>query len=158
MSVPVTTEEKTNKKNDVKASCCYFMALPMEHQTYFQSVHYATSMLLLSKHDLELDLKQIHEDDLEAMDLKWQLSLLSIKAKRECRAPRNKEGQFGYQDNTRKQGNNEDTSSKEILAIDGVGFNWSDWQKNRLTVSGHNNRIDTGFIDMDAQGIWIGNT
>ncbi|GJS97914.1 putative ribonuclease H-like domain-containing protein [Tanacetum coccineum] len=39
-----------------------------------------------------------------------------------CRAPRNKEGQFKYQDNTRKQGNNEDTSSKAILAIDGVGF------------------------------------
>ncbi|GJW50782.1 integrase, catalytic region, zinc finger, CCHC-type containing protein [Tanacetum coccineum] len=45
---------------------------------------------------------------------------------RECRAPRNKEGQFRNQDNTRKQGNNEDTSSKEMLAIDGVGFDWSD--------------------------------
>nr|GEV30065.1 ribonuclease H-like domain-containing protein [Tanacetum cinerariifolium] len=29
-------------------------------------------------------------------------------------------------DNTRKQVNNEDTSSKAMLAIDGVGFNWSD--------------------------------
>ncbi|GKD35915.1 hypothetical protein Tco_1251424, partial [Tanacetum coccineum] len=27
------------------------------------------------------DLEQIHEDDLEAMDLKWQLSLLSMRAK-----------------------------------------------------------------------------
>ncbi|GKD77217.1 hypothetical protein Tco_1339838 [Tanacetum coccineum] len=39
---------------------------------------------------------------------------------RECRAPRSKEGQFRNQDNTRKQGNNEDTSSKEMLVIDGV--------------------------------------
>ncbi|GJZ89178.1 putative ribonuclease H-like domain-containing protein [Tanacetum coccineum] len=98
---------------------------------------------------LQQDLEQIHEDDLEAIDLKWHLSLLSMRAKRyfqrkrkkifinandtigydkskvecfnchkmghlarECRAPRNKEGQFRYQDNTRKQGNNEDTSSK----------------------------------------------
>ncbi|GJT21785.1 putative ribonuclease H-like domain-containing protein [Tanacetum coccineum] len=78
------------------------------------------------------DLEQIHEDDLEAMDLKWQLSLLSMRAKRECRAPRNKEGQFKYQDNTRKQGNNEDTSSKAMLAIDGVGFDWSDMAEEQV--------------------------
>ncbi|GJY00982.1 putative ribonuclease H-like domain-containing protein [Tanacetum coccineum] len=104
---------------------------------------------------LQQDLEKIHEDDLEAMDLKWQVSLLSMTAKRyfqrtckkifinandttrydkskvecfnchkmghfakECRAPKNKDGQFRYQDNTRKQGNNEDTSSKAMLAID----------------------------------------
>ncbi|GJY42302.1 putative ribonuclease H-like domain-containing protein [Tanacetum coccineum] len=109
------------------------------------------------------DLEQIHEDDLEAIDLKWQLSLLSMRAKRyyqrtckkifinandtagydkskvecfnchkmghftrECRAPKNKKGQFRNQDNTRKQGNNEDTSSKAMLTIDGIGFDWSD--------------------------------
>ncbi|GJZ54835.1 hypothetical protein Tco_0610028, partial [Tanacetum coccineum] len=31
---------------------------------------------------LQQDLEQIHEDDLEAMDLKWQLSLLIMRAKR----------------------------------------------------------------------------
>ncbi|GKG15542.1 hypothetical protein Tco_0357865, partial [Tanacetum coccineum] len=30
---------------------------------------------------LQQDLEQIHEDDLEAIDLKWQLSLLSMRAK-----------------------------------------------------------------------------
>ncbi|GJW90754.1 putative ribonuclease H-like domain-containing protein [Tanacetum coccineum] len=66
------------------------------------------------------DLEKIHKDDLEEIDLKWQLSLLSMRAKRECRVPRNKEGQFRNQDNTRKHGNNEDTSSKAMLAIDGI--------------------------------------
>ncbi|GJT45127.1 ribonuclease H-like domain-containing protein [Tanacetum coccineum] len=112
---------------------------------------------------------QIHEDDLEAMDLKWQLSLLSMRAKRyfqrtgkkifingndtagydktkvecfnchklghfsrECRLLRNKDGQFRYQDNTRKQGNNEDSSSKAMLSIDGVGFDWSDMAKEQI--------------------------
>ncbi|GKA78998.1 putative ribonuclease H-like domain-containing protein, partial [Tanacetum coccineum] len=118
---------------------------------------------------LHQDLEQIHEDDLEAMDLKWQLSLLSVRAKkyyqrtgkkifinandiagynkskvecynchklghfsRECRASRSKECQFKSKDNTRKQGNNEDTSSKEMLAIDGVGFDWSDMAEEQV--------------------------
>ncbi|GKB77748.1 putative ribonuclease H-like domain-containing protein [Tanacetum coccineum] len=89
------------------------------------------------------DLKQIHKDDLEAMDLKWQQSAKYEGKKcfhcnsmghfaRECRAPRNKEGQFKYQDNTRKQGINEDTSSKAMLAIDGVGFDRSDMAEEQV--------------------------
>ncbi|GJZ71705.1 putative ribonuclease H-like domain-containing protein, partial [Tanacetum coccineum] len=113
---------------------------------------------------LQQDLEQIPEDDLEVMDLKWQLSLLSMRAKRyykrtckkifinandkskvecfnyhkmghfarECRASRNKEGQFRNQENTRKHGNNEDTSSKAMLAIDGVGFDWSDMAEEQV--------------------------
>ncbi|GJS36899.1 ribonuclease H-like domain-containing protein [Tanacetum coccineum] len=83
---------------------------------------------------LQQDLEQIHEDDLEAMDLKWydKFKVECFKCHkighfvRECRAPRNKEGQF------MKHGNNEDTSSKAMLAIDGVGFDWSDMAKEQV--------------------------
>ncbi|GJW41820.1 putative ribonuclease H-like domain-containing protein [Tanacetum coccineum] len=51
---------------------------------------------------------------------------------RECRAPRSKESQFRNQDNTRKQGNNEDKTSKAMLAIDGVGFDWSDMAEEQV--------------------------
>ncbi|GJY60143.1 retrovirus-related pol polyprotein from transposon TNT 1-94, partial [Tanacetum coccineum] len=54
---------------------------------------------------------------------------------RECRAPRSKEGQFRNQDNTKKQGNIKDKSSKAMLAIDGVGFDWSDMAEEQLDLS-----------------------
>nr|GFA08737.1 hypothetical protein [Tanacetum cinerariifolium] len=72
---------------------------------------------------LQQDLEQIHKDDLEVIDLRWKLSLLSMRAKR---AQRNQDGRFRNQINTKKQGNNEDTSSKAMMVIDGVGFDWSD--------------------------------
>ncbi|GKD43060.1 hypothetical protein Tco_1267705, partial [Tanacetum coccineum] len=93
-----------------------FMTAPALAVLMIDNVVYA---FMVENHNgytlLQQDLEQIHEDDLEAMDLKWQLSLLSMRAKR---APRNKDGQFRYQDNTRKQENNEETSSKAMLDID----------------------------------------
>ncbi|GJZ03727.1 hypothetical protein Tco_0537002, partial [Tanacetum coccineum] len=53
----------------------------------------------------------------------------------ECRALRSKESQFRNQDNTKKQGNNEDKSSKAMLAIDGVGFDWSDMAEEQVQTS-----------------------
>ncbi|GJW36066.1 putative ribonuclease H-like domain-containing protein [Tanacetum coccineum] len=91
-------------------------------------IHVSTEV----KGSLPTDLEQIYEDDLEVMDLKWQLSLLSMRAKR---ASRNKKGQFRNQDNTRKHKNNEDTSSKAMLAIDGIGFDWSDMAEEQVQIN-----------------------
>ncbi|GJV76988.1 hypothetical protein Tco_1508572, partial [Tanacetum coccineum] len=213
MSIPVTAEEKTNKKNDVKARGLLLMALPNEHQLHITTYPMLINVCWPLKQDLEVkksvgassgtqnlafmtapstcstnevntakpayevrtvspnvnttssqvsttsfsdnavyafmvknphgsdllqqDLEQIHEDDLEAIDLKWQLSAKYEGKKighfaRECKAPRNKEGQFKNKDNTRKHGNNEDTSSKAMLAIDGVGFDCSDMAEEQV--------------------------
>nr|GEW81883.1 transposase, MuDR, MULE transposase domain protein [Tanacetum cinerariifolium] len=164
---PVTTEEKAQKKNDVKARSMLLMRLPNEHlltfsqyndaKTLFEAIQarfggndatkktqktllkqmyenfnapstdtVSTPVSTVSTHDnianlsdatvyaflanqpngsqlVHEDLEQIYEDDLEEMDLKW---------------PRN-------QDSSRKTVNVEDTSFKAMVAIDGVGFDWS---------------------------------
>ncbi|GJU19008.1 hypothetical protein Tco_1146974 [Tanacetum coccineum] len=68
------------------------------------------------------DLEQIHEDDIEEMDLKWQLALLSMRTRR---GPRNQDSRNKNQDSSRRTVNVEETSSKAMVAIDGAGFDWS---------------------------------
>ncbi|GKC36709.1 hypothetical protein Tco_1049093, partial [Tanacetum coccineum] len=61
------------------------------------------------------DLKQIHEDDLEEIDLKWQ----------KCKGPRNQDNKRRNQDSSRRTINVEEISSNAMLANDGAGFDWS---------------------------------
>nr|GEV74564.1 putative ribonuclease H-like domain-containing protein [Tanacetum cinerariifolium] len=101
---PVTIEEKVKKKNDVKARSMLLMALPNEHIMTFNQYKDAKTLFTRNKSDLDTmslmtftttlrllnkrsqlvheDLEKIHEDDLEEMDLKWQLALLSMRANR----------------------------------------------------------------------------
>ncbi|GJV85727.1 retrovirus-related pol polyprotein from transposon TNT 1-94 [Tanacetum coccineum] len=39
------------------------------------------------------DLQQIHPDDMEEMDLRWQMAMLTMRARRKCRAPGNQRQQ-----------------------------------------------------------------
>ncbi|GKB00889.1 ribonuclease H-like domain-containing protein [Tanacetum coccineum] len=123
ISVPITSEEKTQKKNDLKARSMLLMALPNEHlltfsqyedaKTLFEAIkaRFGMQLMLLRKHRrttlkhntatlsdatiyaflanqpkgsqvVHEDLEQIHDDDLEEMDLKWQLALLSVRARK----------------------------------------------------------------------------
>ncbi|GJY53944.1 zf-CCHC domain-containing protein [Tanacetum coccineum] len=66
-----------------------------------------------------------------AIETRFGVHQAYYEGKKEFRAP--KTMRFSQnQDNTRKQGNNEDTSSKAMLAIDGVGFDWSDMAKEQV--------------------------
>ncbi|GKA02705.1 hypothetical protein Tco_0675486 [Tanacetum coccineum] len=60
------------------------------------------------------DLEQIHEDDIEEMDLKWQLALLSMRTRR---GPRNQDNRNRNQDISRRTANMEETSSKTMWLL-----------------------------------------
>ncbi|GJR47625.1 ribonuclease H-like domain-containing protein [Tanacetum coccineum] len=69
---PTTAEEKQDRRNEMKARGTLLMALPNKDQ-----LNQPNGSQLVHK-----DLKQFHEDDLEEMDLKWQLALLSMRTRR----------------------------------------------------------------------------
>ncbi|GJW51554.1 hypothetical protein Tco_0092905 [Tanacetum coccineum] len=77
------------------------------------------------------DLEQIHKDDLDEMDLKWQLALLSMKARKfyqrteSAEILRVKRTGTEVKNSSRRTVNVEESSSKAMLAIDGTGFDWS---------------------------------
>ncbi|GJW80003.1 hypothetical protein Tco_0143978 [Tanacetum coccineum] len=88
------------------------------------------------------DLEKIHEDDLKEMDLKWQLALLSMRVRRECRSLRNQEIRLRNHDNgninqdsSRRTVNVEETSSKAMVAINGAGFDWSFMAEEEVTTN-----------------------
>ncbi|GKB15057.1 hypothetical protein Tco_0848980, partial [Tanacetum coccineum] len=94
--------------------------------------------------DSTLD-KQIHKDDLEEIDLKWQLALLSMRARKYYQrtgkkitingSPRNQESRPKNQDSSRRTVNVEDTSSKAMVAINRAGFDWSFMAEDEVTTN-----------------------
>ncbi|GJT29265.1 putative ribonuclease H-like domain-containing protein [Tanacetum coccineum] len=91
------------------------------------------------------DLEQIHDDDLEEMDLKWNMALLSMRARKFYQRTGRKiiidgNSNLHYMTNPRSwnQGNSsktvriEDASEKAMCAIDGGGFDWSDMAEDEI--------------------------
>ncbi|GJT14675.1 hypothetical protein Tco_0861717 [Tanacetum coccineum] len=92
------------------------------------------------------DLQQIHPDDLEEIDLRWQMAMLTMRARRflkktgrkfyvngndTIRAPRNQENR--NRENTRRVVLVEITTSNALIFYDGFGCDWSDQAKEGLT-------------------------
>nr|GEU88647.1 putative ribonuclease H-like domain-containing protein [Tanacetum cinerariifolium] len=69
-------------------------------------------------------LGQIHPDDLEEMDLRWQMAMLTIRARRghfamECKAPRNQDTK--HNESTRRSVPVETPASTALVPCDGLG-------------------------------------
>ncbi|GJS68552.1 putative ribonuclease H-like domain-containing protein [Tanacetum coccineum] len=70
------------------------------------------------------DLQQIHPDDIEEMDLRWQMAMLTIRARREYKAPRNQDNK---KESSRRSVPVETSTSTALVSCDGLGrYDWSD--------------------------------
>ncbi|GJW29217.1 putative ribonuclease H-like domain-containing protein [Tanacetum coccineum] len=86
------------------------------------------------------DLEQIHDDDLEEMDLKWNMALLSMRARKFYQRTGRKividgSSTAGYDKSKVECFNSvmiEDASEKAMCAIDGGGFDWSDMAEDEV--------------------------
>nr|GEW91400.1 ribonuclease H-like domain-containing protein [Tanacetum cinerariifolium] len=68
------------------------------------------------------DLQQIHPDDMKEMDLRWQMTMLTMRA---IKAPRNQDNK--NKERSRRSVPVETSTSKALVSCDGLGgYNWSD--------------------------------
>ncbi|GKD96835.1 ribonuclease H-like domain-containing protein, partial [Tanacetum coccineum] len=80
------------------------------------------------------DFQQIDEDEMEELDLRWQVAMLTVRCynyhrkghfARECRSGRN-QGRRSYGDNGRSNAPTNESSSQALVAQDGLGsYDWS---------------------------------
>nr|GEY12489.1 hypothetical protein [Tanacetum cinerariifolium] len=130
-----TAEQRLARKNELKARGTLFMAFPDKHQLKF-NIHKDAKTLMEAiekrfgrnketkkSNSSQLDnddLKQIDADDLEDMDLKWQMAMLTMRARRSPKDTTNKETQ------RRNVPVETSTSNALVSQCDGVGsYNWS---------------------------------
>nr|GFC37179.1 hypothetical protein [Tanacetum cinerariifolium] len=66
------------------------------------------------------DINQIDEDDMEDIDIKWNMALLSMRTDK---VPRSQER--GRKESYRQGSKAKEKSSKALMAIDGMGWHWS---------------------------------
>nr|GFB38287.1 hypothetical protein [Tanacetum cinerariifolium] len=81
---PTTVEQKLARKNELKARGTLLMALPEKHQLKFNSHKDAKSLMeaIEKRFGGNTKTKKIDADDLEEMDLKWQMAMLTMRARK----------------------------------------------------------------------------
>nr|GEV93239.1 ribonuclease H-like domain-containing protein [Tanacetum cinerariifolium] len=91
-----SAEQKLARRNELKAHGTLLMALPDKHQLKFNSHKDAKTLMeaIEKRFGGNTETKKIDVDDLEEMDLRWQMAMLTMRARRkghfakECRSPK----------------------------------------------------------------------
>nr|GFA84112.1 hypothetical protein [Tanacetum cinerariifolium] len=77
------------------------------------------------------DINQIDEDDIEEIDIKWSMALLSMRADKFWKRTgkrisiQGSDMERGRKENYRQGSKAEEKTPKALMAIDGVGWDWS---------------------------------
>nr|GEV54290.1 ribonuclease H-like domain-containing protein [Tanacetum cinerariifolium] len=82
---PTTAEQRLVRKNELKARGTLLMALPDKQQLKFNTHKDAKTLMEAIKKRFcgnTKTKKQIDADDLEEIDLKWQMAMLTVRARR----------------------------------------------------------------------------
>ncbi|KAI3715584.1 hypothetical protein L6452_22570 [Arctium lappa] len=73
------------------------------------------------------DLEQLHPDDLEEMDIKWQMAMLSMWVKKECRSGvSHNNNNNNHQQAQSGNLNHNRNSAQALVSQQGIWFDWSD--------------------------------
>nr|GEX13798.1 retrovirus-related Pol polyprotein from transposon TNT 1-94 [Tanacetum cinerariifolium] len=81
---PTIAEQRLARKNELKAHGTLLMALPDKHQLKFNSHKDAKTLMeaIEKRFRGNIKTKKIDVDDLEEMDLRWQMAMLTMQARR----------------------------------------------------------------------------
>ncbi|GJZ21276.1 hypothetical protein Tco_0558315 [Tanacetum coccineum] len=149
--------ENTNSTNEVSTAYCV-PNLSGQNTKYEQTSSYSLLANQSSCPQLDHgDLEQIDEYDLEEMDLKWQVVMISMRMKKFYK-------RLGSQDNRRRDAwnsGNKDGSrtvqkedSKALVTIDGEGVDWSNHSENEdyalMACNGSDSDTESVFMNKES--------
>ncbi|GKB40518.1 hypothetical protein Tco_0885460 [Tanacetum coccineum] len=113
----------------------------MRIEQYIHMINYALCPQLAHE-----DLQQIHPDDMEEMDLRWQMAMLTMRARR---APRNQDNKS--KESSRRSVPVEKSTSIALVSCNGLGG--FDWNKFENASKSLNKLIECQIVDNYKKGL-----
>nr|GEV24489.1 hypothetical protein [Tanacetum cinerariifolium] len=126
-------EEEVQKKSEPNAQNMAFISSTKHNRgndevntatVYTATVYTASSNAPNASANVATDINQINEDDMEEIDIKWNMALLSMRADKFWKKTEKKIS-IQRSDVARQGSKAEEQTPKALMAIDGVGWDWS---------------------------------